>query len=257
MKTYDPDRIARSKSLRRPINPFLQAPIPDALATSIHLEMPTNGRLRARRVISRSAPRPTTKFPSIKLGRSVHCESPLEVEASEWFDACSSVKFFGEQPLIIHYDIAGQRHKHIPDFLVRTDDGTALVEVKFVIDIDQDVYTRTWVLKKALFELGYRYYLVTENETRRGNYLKNARYLLRRGRATVPDAVKYHLISRLRRGERLTWGDLTSTEQFHAARLILEGVFWVPMHLPILPSTSLVLPAKTQEEQPWLLQLLN
>lgn len=257
MKIHDPDRIARFKSRRVAPDPFWKMPPTDIPDTPITLEMPANGALRARPIISRSAPRPTTKYPSIRLGRSVHCESVLEVETAEWCDACYTVKSFGEQPLTIHYEIAGQRLTHIPDFLVHTDDDTAFVEVKFIIDIDQDVYTRTWILKKALFELGYRYYLITENELRQGNYLTNARYLLRRGRAAVPDTIKYQLISRLRSGESLTWGGLTITEQFHAARLILEGELWVPMRLPILPSTALILPAKKQEEQPWLSQLLN
>lgn len=257
MNKYDPDRHARFKSHRISPEPFWKMPPNDPPATPITLVFPAKGELRARRVISRSALRPTTKVPSLRLGRSVHCESVLEAETAELLDACSAVKTFGEQPVTIHYQLAAQRHTHIPDFLVRTDDGAAFVEVKFVIDIDEDVYTRTWVLKKALLELGYRYYLVTENELRRGPYLTNARYLLRRGRAVVPDAVKFHLISRLRSGERLTWSDLTPSEQFHAARLILEGVLWVPMHLPILPSTSLVLPAKKQEVEPWLSQLFN
>lgn len=257
MKTYDPDRIARSKRVSRSLIPFWKEPPSHVPEAPISLQLPADGELRARRVISRSAPRPTTKVPSIRLGRSVHCESALEVDAAELFDVCSSVKMFGEQPLTIHYEMAGKRYTHIPDFLVRTDDGAAFVEVKYVIDIDEDVYTRTWVLKKSLIELGYHYYLVTENELRQGHYLTNARYLLRRGRAKVPDTIKYQLISRLRSGEQLTWGRLTTTEQFHAARLILEGVLWVPMHLPILVNTPLVLPAKQQEVVPWVSQLFN
>jgi hypothetical protein len=257
MKTFDPDRVARFKSRRIAPDPFWKVPMTDIPETPIALEMPAKGQLRARRIICRSAPRPTTKFPSIRLGRSVHCESDIEVETAEWFDACSTVNTFGEQPLTIHYEIAGQCRTHIPDFCVITKDGKAFVEAKFIIDIDEDIYTRTWILKKALFDIGYRYYLVTENETRCGNYLTNARYLLRRGRAVVPDTIKFEFISRLRSGETLTWGALTAAQQLHVARLILQGVLWVPMHLPILPGTALLLPSQKQEEQPWLSQLLN
>lgn len=73
---------------------------------------------RVRQVISRSPCKVVYKFPSIKLGRMVYCESGLELDYSFLLDADQEVISFQEQPGKIKYHLNGKLHKYTPDFLV-------------------------------------------------------------------------------------------------------------------------------------------
>lgn len=223
----------------------------------VEIEPPAPGQWRVRRIISRAACRATTKYPSVRLDRSVHCESRLEVELAELLDACAQVTHFGEQPARLRFSMDGAVHSHVPDFLAQSATDRTFFEVKFVKDVTADVLARTQCLIPLLAERGYRYRLVTERQLRQGSYLDNARYLLRRGRAPVPRTVALSLLTRVRAAGTLRW-DAIERDNLVAeiARLILDGALAVPMQSPLGPQTQ-VTAATNEEGEPWAWALFN
>ncbi len=225
--------------------------------TPVFLQFPALGELRVRRIISRSAPRPVTKYPSVRLGRTVHCESSLEVDVAELLDACGQVTGFGEQPVIIRYVLGGVRHWHVPDFMATTLWNRVLIEVKFTKDVTPEVLERTQFLTHALRSLGYDYCLVTEEQIHRGAYLDNARYLLRRGRTRIPTRRGLELFSQIKAAGNLPFGVFDSDEdRTIVARLILDGRLSVPMDTALGPYSPVGL-ASREEGQPWAWALFN
>lgn len=225
--------------------------------TSIHIEYPSKGELRVRRLVSRSAPRPITKYPSVRLKRSVHCESSLEADVAELFDACAQVSKFGEQPVFIRYKMAGESHWHVPDFLAKAKQSKAFIEVKFAKDVTPEVEARTDFLKAALRSEGYEYYLLTERQIHRDSYLENARFLLRRGRYPFPKQREMELVSQVRTAQALPLSAFMAGEGIvHISKLILDGVLSVPMDVPLGPNTPVTM-TKKEEGQPWVWALFN
>lgn len=225
--------------------------------SSIQVEYPPKGEIRVRRLVSRSAPRPITKYPSVRLGRSVHCESSLEADLAELFDACAQVSKFGEQPVLIRYEMAGASHWHVPDFLAQAKHGKAFIEVKFAKDVTPEVMARTDFLKAALRSDGYEYYLLTERQIHRDSYLENARFLLRRSRYPVAKHREMELFSQIRTAQMLPLSVFMAGDDLvHISKMILDGVLSVPMAVPLAPATPVTI-AKKGEGQPWVWALFN
>jgi hypothetical protein len=88
--------------------------------------------MKSRIVITRSGRDIRGKFPSLKLKRYVHCESPLERDAASLFEFHPLVLSYQEQPLMeLYYDSSGVQRTCYPDFLLRFTGGDELlVEVK-------------------------------------------------------------------------------------------------------------------------------
>lgn len=222
---------------------------------AVSLRFPVAPELRIRRLISRSAPRPVFKVPSVRLGRSVHCESQLEAELAELFDACPGLEFFGEQGAEIRYELGGETHRHIPDYYLKARNKRAFVEAKFNKTLTETEHRRTTLLRSALAPLGYDYFLVTESHTRQGAYLANARFLLRRGRMAVPESFTTLLCSHLRH-HRMELGEvLGSPNLAHIAALALRGVISLPMREAFVATTPIVL--GDGEGMPWAWALLS
>lgn len=220
------------------------------------IKLPPAGELRIRRILSRSAPRPITKYPSVRLGRSVHCESALEVEAAELLDACAGVTSFAEQAAEISYEWGGESHRHVPDFVVEAGGKKAFVEVKYSSTVTAVEQTRTQILKCGLKAMGYDYYLVTEAHLSRGAYLDNARYLLRRGRQPVPERARVRLYCRAQ-STGLCLGELSGTDELnHVAAMLLGGALTIPMEGRLHPGTRINV-ATAEEGALWVWELFN
>src|SRR2546422_82822 len=88
--------------------------------------------MRVRKVVTRSGKRIRAKFPSTKLNRMIHCESPLERDAVYHFEYRPLVVSYQEQPSIeYYYDRAGVQHRYYPDFRIDFKDGGVLfIEIK-------------------------------------------------------------------------------------------------------------------------------
>jgi len=87
--------------------------------------------LRTRQVIRRSPSRVVYKFPSIKLKRTIYCESGLELDFAFLLDADhGGVISFQEQPEKIKYYLYGKLHTYTPDFSVIRPHKKQIIEVK-------------------------------------------------------------------------------------------------------------------------------
>ncbi len=126
------------------------------------------------------------KFPSIKMGKMISWESPLErdyIQLQEWD---SNVLSYKEQPLRIRMKMGNDTFNYTPDFWVERTDGIELVEVK------SSRYLNTPQAKMQVKmgtefcgEEGLRFRLVTEKDIREGHLLGNVKLLLRYSRMKV------------------------------------------------------------------------
>lgn len=209
------------------------------------IEYPKDGRIRSRKVISRSKARGSGKYPSWKMGRMIHWESPHELNAFRILDANSAVLKFAEQPLVIKYRLDGVEHEHYPDIQVTTRQGKELWEVKMAEDAATPVVARrTAFLSTALPTLGYVYRVVHAEDLGRRPRLQTVLEVLRLGRADIPAVERERLRVTFERVPTLTWGDvrrgaLGAKGQYFVCRLILEGVIALDLSTPILDSRPL------------------
>lgn len=192
------------------------------------IELPRSGVVRMRNLVHRGAQRPVMKVPSLKLGRTVQCESLLEADAALLLDASPSVTAYAEQPIRIHYWYDGVWRSHIPDFALLLGDQLTLIELKFSVDVDEAVWDRTRLMAASFARFGVGYQLLTEADIRQEPMLQNARRLLRRARHEVSETEVLGALEYLRRAGRLTLDDFGWTEPdcrkaIGIARLILTG----------------------------------
>lgn len=202
-----------------------------AAATSdLRLDLPKEGNVRMRKLVHRGTQRPVFKVPSLKLDRSVHCESLLEHEAALLLDADPTVAEFAEQPARLHFQVAADAEppSHIPDFAVLGNGRLRFIEVKFEKDVDTGVSERTDRLQNLLGKFDVGYELWTERHIRRGHAAENALRVLRRARCAVDDVHELTALERLRSARRLRldqlgWNDSDPLNAACIARLILSG----------------------------------
>jgi TnsA endonuclease N terminal len=136
--------------------------------------------MRVRKVITRSGKRIRAKFPSTKLNRMVHCESPLERDAAYHFEYHPQVVSYQEQPSIEHYyDEAGEQHRYYPDFEINFKDGrTLLIEVKSSRSLaKKDVREQLKGVSCRLAEQGRAFRILTEADIRREPLFSNLKAL--------------------------------------------------------------------------------
>ncbi|QNN45468.1 TnsA endonuclease N-terminal domain-containing protein [Thermomonas brevis] len=197
-----------------------------------------------RRLVHRGAPRPASKLASLKLKRTVQCESRLEVEVAMLLDASPGVTHFAEQPATLYFlDNPGPR-LHVPDFLVQADASREFIEVKFETDIDDEIRSRTARLTTLLKSYGWRYRLVTESDVRTGYALESAEKLLRRGRQRPPEHWSLATFERIRMSEAITlgafgWDDPGSPEIAWLCHEILAGTIQVDRTRKLGPESQL------------------
>ena len=221
---------------------------------------PKEGQVRVRRLIHRGAPRPVSKFLSVTLGREVHCESSLEIDAALILDACPTVSSFGEQAVTLHFFDGNVWRWHIPDFVVAAGGVREFIEIKFQRDIDAEVRERTQLLVRLLWPFGYGYRLLTEETIRTGVALKNARSLLVRGREEVPPLWALCTREKIRKGGPLTlgalgWNDPGKPEGSWIARLIIRGALSTDLNMALSSDSTVGLPSSSRKEsQLWQLE---
>ena len=171
----------------------------DAVAElGIRIQLPANGEIRARKLISRSRRVMTGKYPSWKMRRLIHWESRLESKVFRLLDVCPGVKKFSEQPFTIHYVVDGCWYAHVPDVAFLTCDGTLwILEIKSELDRGlADALARAEVITPRLKCLGFNYAVVKQRDIAAGTSLCNAETLLRFGRA-APSVIAHQTISRM------------------------------------------------------------
>ncbi len=249
--------IAQRQRALRSLLQILPRFLPLQMALPISATLPEPGQHRVRKLIHRGAMRPTTKFLSVKLDRSVHCESALEADCAYLLDACPKVESFAEQPAVLHYFQDGILRRHVPDFFVVAKSNRYFVEVKFERDLDEDINRRTELLKALLKPLGFSYHVVTENIIRSGAGLDNAHALLLRGREQPTDIWSLSAHHAIRQSEFLPlayfgWHRSGELEAAWIARLILQGQIHVDLSQKITTDSMVsVNPLTIKENALW------
>lgn len=204
---------------------------------------PREGDLRTRKVISRSKTRPTEMYPSWKMGRMMHSESPHELNAFRLLDANPEVGRFEEQPVIIVFVLDGIERIHYPDVRVMFADSKELWEVKTRADAeDPEVARRTELMIRRMPDFGYSYRMVIGEELQSTPRLANAKFVLRTGRREIPFAEREHLRRLLACRKELSWSEVRSgvlgkNGRAYACRLMLEGALRFDMDKAITGET--------------------
>ncbi|MFZ6873953.1 TnsA endonuclease N-terminal domain-containing protein [Undibacterium sp. Di27W] len=195
----------------------------------VSIHFPESGKIRARKIVTRSRSRPTGKYPSWKMKRMIQWESHNELNAFRILDVDPNVKYFFEQPLEIRYRQEGGEYSHYPDLLVVSYSGKELWEIKPNSDAAKpENMKRTELMINALPEFGFTYRMVTGEELSNNPLMKNGAMLLKFGRDDIPALDRERLRVFLKTQIPLRWGDviegaLGPKGRNHVCRLILEG----------------------------------
>ncbi len=142
--------------------------------------------VRARPVITKSPTRVLYKFPSIKLGRTIYCESGVELDYAYLLDSDGDVTAFQEQPGKIKYILNGHPYSYTPDFLVIRCGWKQIVEVKPRSKIDEE---ENQTLFRAIDSLcrnaGCKFIVAPDDEIQRQPRLHNVKLLWKYGRTPI------------------------------------------------------------------------
>ena len=203
----------------------------------IEIRFPKNGKIRSRKVVSRSNASNSGKYPSWKMQRMMQWESIHEGNAMRILDATPCVISFNEQPCEIIYTLNGIQRRHYPDFMVTERNRCEFWEVKTECDAnDPEVVERTHHLMNALPTYGYGYRMVLAETLATQPRLDNVKRLNKLGRHPV-SAIEQETIRRFFiREPVLQWGTLEAKSPValrHISRLILEGKLSINLHQPI------------------------
>jgi hypothetical protein len=209
----------------------------------VKINFPKDGKIRSRKVVSRSNARNTGKYPSWKMRRMMQWESVHEGNAMRILDASPHVVSFHEQPCEIIYSMNGEQYRHYPDFMVIEDHRREFWEVKTEADANStEVAERTALLTRLLPEYGYSYRMVLAEVLARQPRLDNVKRLNKLGRQRV-SMIEQERIRRLFTHEPvMSWGmfEQESPQTLrNVSRLILEGKLNIDFNQPISPTTSI------------------
>lgn len=179
---------------------------------------------RARRVITRSVHRIKGRFPSLKMGRSVHWESQLERDLIYLLEFDPEVQAYREQPTTLSLMVEGKPRRYTPDFLVQKPHGLYVVEVKPAEKARQPEYIALFAAAaESLRSLASSFQILTETEIRVQPRLDNIRLLLRYQRMDVPEAAWTAIAASLADGPKpagTICGELVGVDMAMIATLI-------------------------------------
>lgn len=209
----------------------------------LSIAYPQDGKLRARKVISRSKARPTGKYPSWKLGRMVHWESPHELNAFRLLDANPAVIGFHEQPLVIRFILDGEEHWHYPDVLVELGVTRELWEIKPANEAAApDVVARTRLLERELPHKGFIYRMVIGEDMAREPRLSTVLTLLKHGRQQISMLEQEQVRLVFESNKEITWAaaenELGSNRSRLLCRSFLEGRVTFDIEQKLGPGTK-------------------
>lgn len=217
--------------------------------TILEIAFPEDGKVRSRKIVTRSRARATGKYPSWKMGRMIEWESHNELNAFRLLDANPEALAYHEQPLHIKFVLHGEEHTHYPDVLVQWGGSRELWEIKPEAEASLPHYAeRTRFLEAALPQLGFSYRVVLAEELAKQPRLSNVLTLLKHGRPPVGELAQEQARQLLSATSFITWQ--SALDQFGAtgravvARLTLEGTLVCDMEHALTPSTPFSLNAR-------------
>jgi hypothetical protein len=116
-----------------------------------------------RRITNNGYQKRIGKFPSLKMGRMVWWESPVERDYIHLLEADGAVSFYKEQPLKIHFILDGKEYFYTPDFLVKRVHKIQIVEVKPEKKIHCEENQRRFsAASRACAQCGYEFLVATD-----------------------------------------------------------------------------------------------
>lgn len=125
-------------------------------------------------------------FPSLKLGRLVWWESPVERDYIHLLEPDGTVKYYQEQPLKIRFLLNRREHLYTPDFMLWRGDKIQIVEVKPESKIYQEKYQYLFMMAtQACSEKGYEFLVVTDTMIRVQPKLNNIKTFWRYARVPI------------------------------------------------------------------------
>lgn len=132
-------------------------------------------------------------FPSLKVGKLVWWESPLEKDYIHLLEPDRTVKFYQEQPLKIRFVLDGKEHLYTPDFMVWRGPKIQIVEVKPEDKVYQEKYQRLFrIVSQACNEEGYEFLVVTDSMIRVQPKLNNIKTFWRYAGVPISSAQQLH-----------------------------------------------------------------
>ena len=137
-------------------------------------------------------------FPSIKMNKMIDFESLLERDLIYLLDHDADVLDFMEQPLTIPINTSGRQLQYTPDFLVNTDVGSTLIEVKPIRFVEEFVSSFKFETARDYCKLrGWKFHVLTEHDIRRKPLLENVKLLTQFARHTANPRLDAAIISTL------------------------------------------------------------
>jgi hypothetical protein len=199
------------------------------------------------------------KFPSLKLGRMVWWESPVERDYIHLLEADGAVSFYKEQPLRIHFVLDGKEYFYTPDFLVKRYRKIQIVEVKPEKKIHSEENQRRFrAAFKACLQRGYEFIVATDTIIRLQPRLDNIKLFWKYSRTPL-DSLRYYLYCQELFSQR---NEIALEELFHLFALkgvskrviyalLYRGVLRVDLMKPIgnVSTVSLQNPACNAEKK--------
>lgn len=209
------------------------------------IAFPENGKIRSRKVVTRSRARATGKFPSMKMMRAMQWESPNELNAFRLLEANPEVTHFQEQPCVLQFILNGEIRRHYPDILVVTRETKEFWEVKPEEEASRpEVVERTALLTKVLPALGYQYRVVLGEDLAKRPRIENVNYLLDYGRKEITPIIREQVRLLFNLSKHQRWRDVIKAEngkinRDHLCRLILDGDIHIDIDQKISDATVL------------------
>lgn len=193
------------------------------------------------------------KFPSLKMGRVVWYESPLERDYMYLLEIDSDVISYREQPGRIYYTLGGKRHHYTPDLLVERRHEKQFVEVKLKKMAEKEEYRHLFrIAEETCCREGYEFRVATDETIRRQPRLNSVKLLYKYARTQLfpQHQIGCHEFFSVRQEAPL--GEVT---RFFASRgidqqvvyaLIFHGVLSVDLMRPLTPDALLQLSVPAQ-----------
>ncbi len=222
---FDRFPVRAANSIRSLISSLARAP-----CNQFRINFPADGKIQARKVVTRSRERYTGKYPSWKMGDMLQWESANEKIVYRILDADPCVHAIFAQPFQVEFVDGRQWVRHYPDVLVGFFDGPEVWEVKDHSERDStDLKRRTAILCRLFSPYGVRYRTVfVDKRSLRGVYAY-AKSVLRPGRRTINPLDRERARRHFTCTPTVSWSDATSgcigpDSKRIIARLLLEGV---------------------------------
>lgn len=217
----------------------------DVSGRILDIAYPRAGKLRSRKVVSRSQVKATSKYPSWKLKRMVHAESSGERNGFQLLDADSTILRYREQPVRIRFELNGQLHEHYPDVHVERSNGPPgeLWEIKPRLKhLDPEVLARTVFMQTTLPTHGFLYRPIANEDLEKEPRLSNARKLLKHGNRTIDARSREAMRLLFKNRGTIYWASVTSGDLGPNAcsalcRLVLEGSVCFDFQHALTPTT--------------------